>query len=360
MNDERRMLVDAATSIFEDLCSPETVRAAEQSGWPGPLWSALAEAGFPWVSVPEQHGGSGGSVADACALLRVAGAFAAPVPLAETGLLAGWALSSAGLELPSGPATVGVGNRDDTLGLTGSPGSWRLSGQLHRVPWARESERIVAIAQQHGQAYVVSVKPDDTRIEPGRNLAGEPRDTVRLDGVATSDDAVAPAPDGVSTDALVLRGALARAALMSGALSRVSAITIRYTNERQQFGRPIARFQAVQQHLVKIAEQTEAAIMAVTAAAGNAVRACDFFDVAAAKIVAGEAANIASASSHQAHGAIGMTKEYELGQLSRRLWSWRDEFGRAEDWSRLLGRQVAEAGSDALWPRISTGLFSNA
>lgn len=360
MNDERTMLVDAATSIFRDLCSPETVRGAEESGWQGALWSALSDAGFPWVSVSEDHGGSGGSVADACALLRVAGAFSAPVPLAETGLLAGWASSSAGLELPSGPATVGVGHRDDTVELTGGPGSWRLSGQLHRVPWARDSERIVAIAHRQGQAFVVSVKPGDTSIEPGRNLAGEPRDTVHLDGVAASDDAVAAAPDGISTEAMVLRGALARAALMSGALSRVSEITIRYTNERQQFGRPIARFQAVQHHLVKIAEQAEAATMAVAAAAGNAIGGCNLFDVAAAKIVAGEAATIGSASSHQAHGAIGMTKEYELGQLSRRLWSWRDEFGSGEYWSQLLGRHVAEARADALWPRISTGLVRNA
>jgi acyl-CoA dehydrogenase len=51
-----------------------------------------------------------------------------------------------------------------------------------------------------------------------------------------------------------------------------------------------------------------------------------------------------------------MTKEYELGQLSRRLWSWRDEFGSERYWSRELGRQLADAGADELWPRISTGL----
>ncbi|MCW2665630.1 MAG: acyl-CoA dehydrogenase domain protein [Frankiales bacterium] len=356
MNDERTMLSGAAISLFTDLCPPDVVRAAEETGWPGPLWQALSEAGFPWISVPEERGGSGGEVADACALLQAAGRFAAPVPLAETGLLAGWALSSAGLPLPAGPATVAVGHRDDTVELTGAPGSWRLRGRLHRVPWASSSDRVVVIARRGDEHFVVAVRPQDARLEPGRNLAGEPRDTVHLDDVAPGDDAVAVAPAEVTPAAMMLRGALARAALMSGALARVADLTVRYTGERHQFGRPIARFQAVQHHLVRIAEQTQAATMAVTVAAENARPALDSFDAAAAKIVAGEAANIATAAAHQAHGAIGMTKEYELGQLSRRLWSWRDEFGSEQYWSGQLGRQLAAAPTEALWPRLSRGL----
>jgi acyl-CoA dehydrogenase len=359
MNHERTMLVDSATSLLAKLCSPQVVGAAEDTGWPTSLWNALADAGFPWVSVPEERGGSGGQVADACALLGAAGAFAAPVPLAETGLLAGWALACAGLEIPAGPATVAVGHHDDVLEMTGSPGSWRLRGLLHRVPWASDSERIVAIVARGAEYLVVSVPSASTTIEPGRNLAGEPRDSVLLEDVALPDDAVATAPDGVTPDAMLLRGALARAALIAGALRRVSDLTVRYTGERQQFGRPIARFQAVQHHLVRIAEQTQASTMAVAVAAENESDMLPFFDVAAAKIVAGEAASIASAAAHQSHGAIGMTKEYELGQLSRRLWSWRDEFGSEQYWSRELGRSLVAEQADALWPRIATGLLSS-
>jgi acyl-CoA dehydrogenase len=89
MTDDRQMLTEVATGLFRDLCTPEDVVAAEATGWSERLWAALAESGFPSVSVPEEAGGSGGDVADACALLTVAGRFAAPVPLAETGLLAG-------------------------------------------------------------------------------------------------------------------------------------------------------------------------------------------------------------------------------------------------------------------------------
>lgn len=350
MTEERALLTEVATGLFRDLCPPEAVTAAEETGWAGPLWDSLADAGFPLVSVPEDAGGSGGSIADACAVLRVAGRFAAPVPLAETGLLAAWALAAAGLALPAGPATVAVGRPDDAVELTGGPGRWRVSGRLHRVPWARAAERVVVLAPQR---FVLSLTPPPS-VERGHNLAGEPRDTVLLDDVAVPDDAVARAPDHVTSEALVLRGALARANLIAGALARVTELTVRYTGEREQFGRPIARFQAVQHHLVRIAEEAQAAGMAAAVAASEP----GFFEVAAAKIVAGEAASAAAKAAHQAHGAIGMTREYELGQLTRRLWAWRDEFGGERHWSARLGGHVAGLGADGLWPRIATGLLA--
>lgn len=358
MTEDRVLLTEVATDLFRDLCRPEAVRAAEETGWAGALWTALAAAGFPLVSVPEEAGGSGGSVGDACALLQVAGRFAAPVPLAETGLLAGWALASAGLTLPAGPATVAVGRRGDVVDLTGGPGSWRVSGRLRRVPWAGEAERVVVLADQGSERFVLSVPMAGATVTPGRDLAGQPRDTVALDGLVLADDAVAPAPATVTGEALMLRGALSRAALIAGGLARVTELTVQYTNEREQFGRPVARFQAVQHHLVRIAEEAQAAGMAAGVAAANAEPDPAFFDVAAAKVVAGEAATAAAKAAHQAHGAIGMTKEYELGQLTRRLWTWRDEFGSERYWSSRLGRNLAELGADGLWPRLATGLRS--
>lgn len=360
MSDVRETLTEAATELFADLCPPEAVTAAESTGWSDRLWSALTASGFHLVSVPEEGGGSGGDVADACALLSVAGRFAAPVPLAETGLLAGWALARARLEVPDGPATVAVGCPDDAVEVSGRPGSWRLDGVVNRVPWGGRCERVVIVADRSDDTPVVlSVPTAAATVRPGRSLAGEPRDTLAFDGVTLPDDAVAAAPPGLDAAALRLRGALSRAALMSGALHRTRELTVRYTHERRQFGRPVARFQAVQAHLVHIAEEAELAGLATTVAAMNAAPEPAFWDVAAAKVAASEAATRATAFAHQAHGAIGMTKEYELGQLSRRLWSWRDEFGSEVYWGRQLGRHLAEAGADSLWPRISTGLTAD-
>ena len=349
MSDDRTMLTEVATGLFRDLCTPEDVVAAEATGWSERLWDALAESGFPFVSVPEEAGGSGGDVADACALLTVAGRFAAPVPLAEAGLLGGWALAAAGLELPEGPLSVAVGRPDDAVQLAGR----RFSARLSRVPWGGRSTRVVAFAESGGQRFVVSAPTAAADVTPGRNLAAEPRDTLVWDDVELPDDAVAPAPPGVDAAALRLRGALARSAQIAGALARVAELTVRYTGERQQFGRPIARFQAVQAHLVTIAEEAELAGLAVQVAALNARPDPSFLDVAAAKSAAGEAATVAARAAHQAHGAIGMTKEYELGQLSRRLWSWRDEFGSEAYWAAVLGGLIQKRGADMLWPALT-------
>ena len=354
MSSDRLSIAEAVASIFRDLSSPSAVNLAEETGWNDELWTVLAESGFTTISVPEEAGGSGGDIADAAVVLKEAGRFAAPVPIAETGLLAGWAQAAAGMELSSGPSTVGVGHNDDSVEISRLEGSWQVRGRLHRVPWADKSEHIVVIGQHESRDFVARVNRADVEVTPGQNMAGESRDTVVLPGIQISSDNIGEAPDGVNMAALRLRGALARSVQMAGALARVADLTVRYTNEREQFGRPVARFQAVQRHLVRITEQAQVTGMAAETASLNAEGEPSFFDVAAAKIVAGEAASIAAAASHQAHGAIGMTKEYELGQLTRRLWAWRDEFGSEAYWSRVLGSQVAAAGAEEIWPRVST------
>ena len=95
------IVVETTTKIFQDLCDPQTVNAAamnEDEGWKAPLWSALEDAGLTLAWVPDDLGGAGASIVDGFAVLRVAGGFAVPVPLAET-LLAGWLLGRAGISL---------------------------------------------------------------------------------------------------------------------------------------------------------------------------------------------------------------------------------------------------------------------
>jgi acyl-CoA dehydrogenase len=73
----------------------------------------------------------------------------------------------------------------------------------------------------------------------------------------------------------------------------------------------------------------------------------------AAKVVSSHAAGVIAAATHQATGAMGMTKEYELGHLTLRLASWRDECGSEAAWSRTLGESALAAGVDAFWPSIA-------
>ena len=117
----------------------------------------------------------------------------------------------------------------------------------------------------------------------------------------------------------------------------------------------IAKFQAIQQQLALLAEQAAAASVAVESAATAvaAARPSASLAIAAAKIRAGEAAGKVAEIAHQVHGAIGFTHEHSLHRLTRRLWSWRDEFGTESQWSLDLGKEVMAAGADALWPTIT-------
>jgi acyl-CoA dehydrogenase len=337
------LLMETAERALAATCTHEAIQAAERDGWAPGVWSRLAEVGLPWIALVE-----GGSLADALAVLRVAGRHGAPVPLAETGLLAGWLLAGAGLEVGEDALTVVPGRPEDRLTLRDG----RLSGVAHRVPWAAGVDRVVALMETDGLWFVGAVAASSVTVtERLTNLAGEPRDTVSIDGPAD----VAPAAPGVDASALRMRGALTRVMLMAGALEAMSRMTVGYTAERVQFGRPVARFQAVQRLLVEGAQDAVLVGLAADAAARAAERGEAGFEVAAAKLLANQAAFTATRAAHQAHGAMGMTQEYPLHHLSRRLWAWRSEYGDERYWSARLGRAVGRAGADALYPSIAGG-----
>jgi len=153
---------------------------------------------------------------------------------------------------------------------------------------------------------------------------------------------------------VLARYALARAVQLSAALQQVLAWTVQYAGERQQFGRPLAKFQAIQMELAEMAGE----VTAVAALVDAAVQALDRGDdvvlaAAAAKVRAGAAVEVVARLAHQVHGAIGFTQEYRLHHLTRRLWSWRDEAGNELHWSRVLGAGLLAGGPDALWPALT-------
>lgn len=339
------LITDTARRLFSELCTHEAIQLAEAESQAPAIWNAFAETGFPWISLAEGAGGSGGSLLDALEVLRLVGYYAAPIPAAETGILGGWLLAEAGLELPQGVVTVVPGSAEDTIAIA-SDGT--VSGTAHLVPWGRSAERLAFVAD----GKVASVPAGAAKATYQTSLAGEPRDTLTFNAVQAE---VADAPAGVDADALRFRGALSRVALMAGAIEKMSQLTVSYTNERQQFGRPVARFQAVQQHLVWASQDAALTRMAAEAAGREAARGDARFEIASAKLVANQAATRATKACHQAHGAMGMTQEYELHHSSRRLWSWRSEYGGVREWSRWVGEAAAAQGADGLYPLITGG-----
>ena len=358
IRDETRMLLESMSRLFEDHCTKQVADAAETGVFARKLWDQVAETGVPLAALPESAGGADAEWSDLFAALRVAGRFSAPIPLAET-MLAGWAAASCGLETSDGPMTVGPVRTADKLTLEQDGNGWRLAGVATRVPYASFATRTVLIVDgPEGEMVVTLDGTGGADLIKGRNIANESRDSLTFSNVKLSSDQAAPVKSGVSRDALYRRGALARATMMSGALEKALDLAVTYAQERQQFGRPISKFQAVQQNLAVLAGQTAAAV----AAANLGIEALsetnperEAFLIAVAKTRVGEAATLACEIAHQVHGAIGFTKEYALQLSTRRLWSWREEFGGDPEWAAKVGMYACQRGADALWPTLTDG-----
>lgn len=331
---ESDILADAARRLFEQQVDAKLVEAAEQGTWSEALWRALADAGMTDPLVPEALGGQGGSWIEAEIVIRASAAAAAPVPLAET-IAAGWLLSCAGIKPPAGPLTF-------------------ASADGRAVPWGREAGHVAIVRPAGGRTEIALAARPNIAGPADRNVALEPRETLDLAKAKIID---AGAVD-LDPDAPRLLGALIRSIQIAGALEASVALSVRYANERIQFGKPIGKYQAIQHQLAQLAAEAAAAKVA----AGSAVRAVGSdlprFEIAVAKARASEAAGIGAKIAHQVHGAIGFTYEHRLQFLTRRLWSWRSEYGNAGHWQAELGRLACQAGADRLWSDLTARRFS--
>jgi acyl-CoA dehydrogenase len=353
MSETSNLAADTTRRIFRDFGDPQALARAGEQDRRARLWRALEEAGLTRAWVPESLGGAGASLADGFELLRVAGSFAVAVPLAET-LLAGWLLAQGAIEAPEGPLTAAPARADDRLAVDGAG---RISGLARAVPFARDAAHVALVARRDARPVVALVERARCGLVPGENQAGEPRDALSLDGVPAL--ALGEPRKELDEERLLAMGAAARAAQMSGALEAILERTAAYAGERVAFERPIAKFQAVQHALARLASETAAAL----AAAGSTADALDdgaapadalLLEVAGAKIRTGEAAGAGAAIAHQVHGAIGFSAEHVLHRYTQRLWAWRDDFGGEAEWAARLGRALAARGADALWPLIAS------
>jgi acyl-CoA dehydrogenase len=323
------LLIETVERICSDHCSKDALDAAERGEYPYALWMVLVENGLHDLCVAEL----GLEPTDWYSVFRAAARHALPVPLAETVLGKAW-LADAGIDSANKLVSLGLAKGDDVV----------------QVPWGRQADIILALQPRDfdglaepGRNIQVMVC-DATAKQHGNNVAGEARDALIGVQVTHSFDRAG----GFEELALV------RTVQMVGALETVLAMSLTYVNEREQFGRAISKFQAIQHNMAVLAAEVAAAIRAADSAV--AALGSDRFvaDLAAAKARVGEAAGVVAEMAHQVHGAMGFTYEHRLHHFTRRLWAWRDEYGSESHWQQVLGRSLVAGGADALWPFVAT------
>lgn len=310
-------LLEPFGRMLDAACPPATVRAVEAGQGPSDaaaaLWQEIAGSGFLDALVDEAHGGAGLSLGQIEPLIEALGARAVPLPVAET-MVARALLARAGVTAPDGPIAL-------------------ASSLAQPVPSALVAGHALV---DTGEALLLCAMADLAPAATGvvHSLAG------RI--------GAAPQGTGLERPAGGLRpiAAVLRACLIAGAAARLCDMTTDHASQRVQFGKPIGRQQALQQMLAVMAEDMIACRIAAQLGTSQGIDV-PLAVAATAKSTASAAAARIAASAHAVHGAIGISEEYDLQLLTRRLHEWRMADGSEGYWTRVLGeaRLGASEGS---------------
>lgn len=328
MSQDNDLFADAARQLLAAECTPAVVRAIEAGGRAAPeaaaLWAQLEATGLADALLSEADGGAGLGLSQVFGVLEQCGAHALPLPLADT-LVARALLAAAGAVRPEGAIALARGERLADGGL-----------RCALVRGGRVAASVLVQAQAGGEWRLLPVAG-----------AQESPQALALDAAFTWTAAQVQAAIriAVDADARTLQAAVL-APQMAGALASVFQRTLQYANERQQFGRPIGKFQAIQHQLAVMSEHVFAARMAAQLGCSGAGAVPnhlpDLLRVATAKARCSEAALAVSELAHSIHGAIGFTAEYDLQLFTRRLHAWRQSAGSESWWHDVAGRALLE------------------
>ncbi|MFD9562128.1 acyl-CoA dehydrogenase family protein [Streptomyces sp. NPDC059994] len=341
--EEQQAAVEAAKAVFSGVVpdavpSPALTQGAVAEEFDRPLWAKLAEADLLSLVIDPQYGGAGLDPITLCLVLRESAKVLARVPLLESSAvamaiqrygdteLARELLPAAGRgELVFTVAANGrTGHDPAELAVTARPGSadsgddWVLDGVQTGVPWAQNADRIAVPAHTGEGRAVLALIP---RVHDGITLAeqistsGERFAEVRLDSVRIEARAVITAEGAWEWLRELLTTGTCALALGLGA--GVLAMTSEYTGKREQFGFPIATFQAV---AVQAADRyidlraMEAtlwqAAWRISTGAGGALPVSG--DVAVAKIWASDGVRRVVQTAQHLHGGFGADTDYPL------------------------------------------------
>lgn len=329
-NGMQDLIAESVRTLLADLVTPDTIRHSESLRvHDTELWGCFVDSGFDLALVPEALGGSGLALSDVAAIPRACGYFAAPAPLVESMVARGLA-ASAGKLLPDGSITLGLAAERDGC----------ITAQA--VTWGASSDYVLLLGAVGGVHKAMLLRTADAQCSPHAGLSPSGETDLIWQGT----DALLVWELLGGTESLgVYAGLICIQA--AGAMERVLDTSIRYVQERSQFGRPISGFQAIQQQLALMAEDVFTARMASSWLCDSPSALPSMGAVPAAKVVIAEAASRVSALAHAVHGAMGITQEYELHLLTKRLLRWRSVGGSESYWSDRVGRQLLGSGAAA-------------
>ena len=345
--EDRAMLKDMLRRVLSESFDHEKRRALLASGAPfdAALWAQLAELGILGALFTEDQGGFGGAGFDIALVFEELGRAGVIEPLLSSAILGGGLVARLGnadqqalvAEVIAGETRLAFahaepGTRYDLADVSMTLGADRtLSGTKTHVLGGAEAQILVVSVRESGATgdtdglSLVLVPTDAPGVTVTRHVTvdGFSAATVTFDNVAV-DDSARLGTAGTAYDAIevaVARATLAVSAEALGAMESAKEMTITYLKERQQFGRAIGKFQALQHRMADVLIEVEQARSAVVNLAGHldAPRALRERHVSATKNLIGRVGALVAEEAVQLHGGIGMTDEYALSHFVRRI-----------------------------------------
>ena len=319
MSEERELLIQTVRDLVGKHAGPEAVRAAMDSdtGYDEKLWQLLCEqVGVAALVVPEELGGAGGELGDAAAALSELGRNLVPTPLLGT-LLAEVALLSA--ENPDTDTLEQLAAGEAT-GAVVFDADYVINGDVADVVIAVRDGQLVRVPDFSAQPV--------TTMDPTRRLA-------RLDVGQT--EMLGPDPGLADIAALLL------AAEAVGAATRALELTVEYSKDRVQFGRPIGSFQALKHRMADLYVKVQTAGAVVDEAVSEPSPA----SAAMAFVVASEALTDVAAEAIQIHGGIAITAESDIQLYFKRAHGTSQILGPVRDQLRRLETEVLSMDAEA-------------
>jgi alkylation response protein AidB-like acyl-CoA dehydrogenase len=348
LTDEQQLLQRSAREFIERECTLAEVRRINEGEdiASRELWAKMAALGWPGILVPAEHGGEGGSLTDAAALLEELGRGVVPGPYHSSAVLSVTLLAEAGSAEQQATLLPAVarGERVVALALTEADFGWDasrvrvparamgngyvLDGTKRFVPDAGAADKLVVGARTSDDAsdgvtlFLVERDSPDVSCRPMRGFSGEPLFEVTFDKVEVPPDAVVGEVDGgwrALEPALDVATALL-CMYIAGATRRVYEMTLEYAQRRVQFGQAIARFQRVQDHLVDMLNHADAARWTAFEAVWKLEqgRADAREAVSVAKAVSSEGFYQSCESAHHVHAGVGSDKAFGLYLYTQR------------------------------------------
>ena len=363
LSEEQRLLKDSVTRLLADRYGFENRKAyrAQPEGWSRDLWRQYAELGLLGVAFSEADGGFGGGPVETMLIMEAFGRVLALEPYLATVVLSGGLIRRAGnpeqraaliAPLASGELLlafahaerqsghdlfdVGVAARKDGAAFV-------LNGEKGLVLHGDVADKLIVSARVAGDrrdAEGIGLFLIDAGA-PGVARRGYPtQDGLRAAEVTLTEVRVEPRdvlgdPQGAYPviGRVVDEAIAAVCAEAVGAMSEALAMTVDYLKTRKQFGVAIGSFQALQHRasdMVVALEQARSMMMLATMMAGEDNAAERRKAISAAKVQIGRCARFVGQQAIQLHGGIGMTMEYKLGHLFKRLSMIEIAFGDAD------------------------------